>query len=321
MIIYRYLLPVKKFVLPSLVFLFLATNSLAQADTTAPTLVCKNNVVVSLFSLCTGALFVNDVIDNLSDNAGLQGLQTGIRRACSGTGFPESASASFNAHDLGDAIVEVWARDAAGNTASCTANVTVMDSGGGCEASGGSNALIVSSLDTGIAEVEIAIDGYFCVSDSFHCTDEYPAGQAGLYFVPCSLPFGARYSISASKSANPLNGISTNDMVLMTKHLLGIQPFTTPWQYIAADVNGDGKVSTYDIVLLRKLILGIDAQLPGGKSWRFVPGMYVFPNSADPFNPPYPQQIDVDSASYPPGMIFFRGVKIGDVNFSADPGE
>lgn len=301
--------------------LSLAASSLAQVDTTAPVLVCKNNVVVPLFSLCTGALFVNDMIDNLSDNAGVQGLQTGIRRACSGTGFPESASASFNAHDLGDVVVEVWARDAAGNTASCTANVTVMDSGGGCEALSGSNALIADPADAGIAEVQIAIDGYFCLSDSFHCTEEYPNGQAGLYFVPCTLPFGASYSISATKSANPLNGISTNDMVLITKHLLGIQPFTTPWQHIAADVNGDGKVSTYDIVLLRKLILGIDTQLPGGKSWRFVPGMYVFPDPADPFNPPYPQQIEVDNSSYPPGMIFFRGVKIGDVNFSADPGQ
>lgn len=311
----------KKLVLLFGAFLSLCASSLAQTDTIAPTLSCKNNLDITLGFLCTTEVFVIDLVDNLADNAGLQGLELGVRRPCTGSGFPASVSVNFDANDMGDTKVEVWARDAAGNTASCMANLTVYDLTSSCDPAGGPYAMVNTPADTGVAGVGIAIHGYYCLSDSFHCIGQYQMIQPGFYAVTCDLRYGMGYSVVPSKSANPLNGISTSDLVLIAKHLLGIQPFTTPWQYIAADASGDGKVSTYDIVVLRQLLLGIDTQLPGGKSWRFVPDMYVFPDPADPFNPPFPQQIDIDNTSYPPGVYSFRGVKIGDVNFSADPGQ
>ena len=80
--------------------------------------------------------------------------------------------------------------------------------------------------------------------------------------------------LNFNKDDNILNGVSTLDLVLISKHILGTQPFTTPQQLAAADVNGDGNISTADIILLRKAILGISKLFPTGESWRFLDENY-----------------------------------------------
>jgi hypothetical protein len=57
--------------------------------------------------------------------------------------------------------------------------------------------------------------------------------------------------VTASRDDNHKNGVSTLDMVQIQKHLLGIVPFTDPYQFIAADVNNSQSVSTIDLVEIR----------------------------------------------------------------------
>ncbi len=78
-------------------------------------------------------------------------------------------------------------------------------------------------------------------------------------------------------------------------------------------------MTTYDIVLLRQLILGIITELPNKASWRFVPQKYEFPDPLNPFAPPFPEY-GVGPRSADPAVNFFWlfGVKIGDVDYSAD---
>ncbi len=82
------------------------------------------------------------------------------------------------------------------------------------------------------------------------------------------LPF---FEIAASKKNDPLNGVSTYDLVQINKQILGITPFQEPWQFVAADANNSGSISTFDIVELRKLILGVYDTLPNSPSWVFAP--------------------------------------------------
>jgi len=77
----------------------------------------------------------------------------------------------------------------------------------------------------------------------------------------------------------PLNGVTTYDLVLISKHILAVEQFENPFQIIAADANGSGNISAFDIVELRKLILGIYNELPNNSSWRYVPE-YCFEDSA-----------------------------------------
>ena len=79
------------------------------------------------------------------------------------------------------------------------------------------------------------------------------------------------YTLLAEKTTGILNGVSTFDLILISKHILGIDYLDSPYKIIAADIDKSGIVSTLDLIKLRKLILDIDDALPNGnKSWRFV---------------------------------------------------
>jgi len=111
------------------------------------------------------------------------------------------------------------------------------------------------------------------------------------------LPALPYFQAVPAKNDNPLNGVSTFDLVLINRQILGLEPFELPWQFVAADVNLSNSVSTIDIVELRKLILGIYDTLPQVPSWVFSPPMDTL----------YPQQCPQ-----------FSAIKKGDVNGSAD---
>ncbi len=58
------------------------------------------------------------------------------------------------------------------------------------------------------------------------------------------------------------NGVSTLDIVFISRHLIGLECFTEVWQYLAADVDGDGDITTFDMTELQKLILYITTEMP-----------------------------------------------------------
>jgi hypothetical protein len=67
-----------------------------------------------------------------------------------------------------------------------------------------------------------------------------------------------------------LSGISTFDLVLISRHILGTESFKTKYQFIAADVNGSGSVTTMDMIELRKIILGITDYFSAVPSWQMI---------------------------------------------------
>ena len=137
-----------------------------------------------------------------------------------------------------------------------------------------------------------------------------------------NLTAGGNFTISPEKNTAPTNGVLTFDLALLSKHILGLQPLDSPWKIIAAEVSGNNSVTTFDVVEIRKTILGLYTAFPASPSWRFYPASTVF---ADPTNPfqggPPATTISVPNiqANFTTGN--FYGVKMGDVNNSADPGQ
>ncbi len=127
------------------------------------------------------------------------------------------------------------------------------------------------------------------------------------------------YTLTPQRNDFPLNGVTTFDLVLMSKHILGIDTLDSPYKMIAADANKSGSITTFDIVQLRKLILGIQDTIPGNKSWRFVPSDFAFPNPNEPFQQIFPESSIVPAMDLPITNLDFIGIKIGDVNNSATP--
>lgn len=133
-----------------------------------------------------------------------------------------------------------------------------------------------------------------------------------------NLTIGQNYAVKASRNDNPLNGVSTFDIALISKHILGISPLTSPYKIIAADVNRDGEVSAADMLLMRKLILRTAKTFPNNESWRFVNKNYVFQNPEEPF---YEDFSEIASFSNLPiaAQADFIALKIGDVNGTVQP--
>jgi hypothetical protein len=131
------------------------------------------------------------------------------------------------------------------------------------------------------------------------------------------VPSGGTYSVRPFANANLLNGVSTYDLVVIYKHIIGEELLNSPYKIIAADINASGSVSLDDTTALRSIILGIFTELPDGQSWRFVPADYVFPDPQNPF--PFPANSSFTNLTANVANVDFLGIKIGDVNNTAIP--
>ncbi|MFN0174315.1 MAG: T9SS type A sorting domain-containing protein [Saprospiraceae bacterium] len=83
---------------------------------------------------------------------------------------------------------------------------------------------------------------------------------------------GTLYYIDAYAQDEWLEGLTTYDLVCISKHILGTEPLASGYDIIAADANRSSSITSFDIVEFRKLILGIYQKLPQQQSpWIFVP--------------------------------------------------
>ena len=130
---------------------------------------------------------------------------------------------------------------------------------------------------------------------------------------------GGNYTLRAKKNndVNKANGVTSLDLVLVQSHILAKSMLNSPYKIIAADVNGDGKVSAIDLVYIKRLILGLDTVYPVKTLWKFVDSNYIFPDPTNPF--PFMDSISVNNLSAPIVKQTFIGIKLGDVNWDWNP--
>lgn len=144
-------------------------------------------------------------------------------------------------------------------------------------------------------------------------------GQDCFILLYRSLSYNREIGMRKYNRAN--NGLTTLDLVKVKRHILGTAPFEEPWQYIAADVNNSGTITSADLILIRQVILGIIPGFPDQDNWRFLPMDYVFPDADNPLAEPLSRGFSVPEAVFEGATFQFLGVKMGDVNASADPEE
>ncbi|TXF87886.1 T9SS type A sorting domain-containing protein [Neolewinella aurantiaca] len=116
----------------------------------------------------------------------------------------------------------------------------------------------VNSLNgTPITDVEVRTEAGTTVTNGF-----------GGYQLSASV--GGSYVLSAAKDIDPREGLSTIDLVILQRHLLGMTTIDNPFLRLAADLNRDGTADIYDLIALRGLILAREELYPEGSLWRFV---------------------------------------------------
>ena len=103
----------------------------------------------------------------------------------------------------------------------------------------------------------------------------------GEYEFP-PVNYGSSYTVLPVSNEDYLNGLSTLDLVIIQKHILGLKQLKSPYSYLASDVNNDKKITASDILQLRKIILGVNNKFENNKSWRFISG--AFDNLVNPMD-------------------------------------
>ncbi len=290
-------------------------------DCKPPTVVCINGLSANIMPTGMITLWASDFLQYTEDNCTPAGqIKIGIRKCGTGTGFPVDnqgnpiTSVTFDCTELGTRCVELWAIDAQGNADYCETYLIVQDNLGSCPTTDHINVAgaLKTEMADGVEEGTVYIDGTSTFTPPYAYFDLSDNG--GAYHVMNNVPLDATFTISPEKDDNPLNGVTTYDLVLISKHILGVEPFDSPYKMIAADANKSGSITTFDMIELRKLILGIYTELPNNTSWRFVDKAFSFPNANNPFQTIFPESISVaDAMAHQMGEDFV-GVKVGDVN-------
>ncbi|MCO6492278.1 MAG: HYR domain-containing protein, partial [Phaeodactylibacter sp.] len=291
-------------------------------DCKAPAITCLNGLAIDLMPVDLDgdnipdegqmAIWASDFITSPMDDC--SGPVTYSINRFGEAPHVDSTNLIVSCADTGNLFVQVWAYDAEGNADVCETYLLVQDNFDACN--GIDSLLSVSGIiateeDNTVEDVEVSLSG--------QGNDVAITGADGLYGFGDVLE-GYDYTITPMRDGDYLNGVSTFDLVLISKHILGVQPLDSPYKIIAADINRSRTITTLDMILLRKLILSIDTEFSNNTSWRFVERAYVFPNPANPWLEEFPEAISINNL--PAGGLAnqdFVAVKVGDVTMDAVP--
>ena len=225
----------------------------------------------------------------------------------------QSSAMIFNCDDLPVAEVHMTVWDEKLNSDFCVVYLSLVDNQHACNPPGGSRiaGTVANEGAVGLSGATVYLDANSIEYPKVESTD-----NGGEYAFE-SNTHGMDYAVSASHDVDYRNGVSTLDLVLIQRHILGIAQLNSPYKVIAADANNDSKVSVSDLSQLRKLILGLyeNDNLPDNESWRFVDSQESL-DLANPF--PFTEVIYLNNLSQDEMANNFVAVKIGDVNGSVD---
>lgn len=209
-------------------------------------------------------------------------------------------------------FVGLWVGDEAGNWDLCITYIDVQNNmGAECDTTGNVTGTIYGNVatewDEEVEDVQLSLVGAGAQAMS---------SSAGFFNFP-PMQAGGSYVVVPAKEDKALNGVSTYDILLIQKHLLGVKKFTSPYTMIAADVNNSGAITISDIIALRKTLLTASSAFENNHAWRFVDKGFVFPNPLNPWhNGGFPETVLIEPLSGT-HKVDFVGVKIGDVSGDA----
>ena len=179
-----------------------------------------------------------------------------------------------------------------------------------------SNSIIAGDIFT---EAGLAINDAEVIINSQQ--SEYPKTWTTFdegHYAFDSNPNGFNYSISVNRDDDPLNGVSTIDLIFISRHVVGEALLESPYKIIAADANGDRRVSAVDLVDLKRLILGVSEDFGENlSSWSFMRADQEIFDATNPW--PFTETINLENLSTHHLSENFIGIKTGDVNGSAAP--
>ncbi len=286
-------------------------------DCAPPSLACKTNLSFDVSPNGRANVCVSDLLVQVADNVSSgNDIQLSVTKESSTQIFPNDALGRpvdcllFLCKQVGDWKLALWAKDAEGNTISCQPLIKITDQSNGCEVTEKFMLCVENACDQQpVKDVDLITS----VAGSIPLFKTIPTDSSG-----CTRLFkkGVTYSIDSTKEtilAGPEFAplcISSADVNTLQTHLSGIQPFSEPWQYIAADVNFDKKLDINDLTLLQQIAKGQKEPI---KPWVFYPSTYQFPTPSNPFDPPFPQGYKINM-NFGPAKFDYKAVQVGNLD-------
>jgi hypothetical protein len=275
--------------------------NVAVQDTTAPVIIC-NDITVNIQSDGTATVNVLDFITSGSDNCTLEAnliftFEIGV----------DSTVTVYDCSDGGNEVTEVYAIDESGNSTQCgKVEIFITDTDDVCPP--GFTGIIQGRVMSEFAEL---VDEYEV--ELHHDNDLIlEIIESGPYTFE-DLEFGESYTLSVTKNTGWKNGLTLLDYDMMVSHILQAEIFESPYQYIAADLDNNGKVSALDAVWLKRLLIDFSDEIGGNESWRFV-NMYHDFDSSNPLLEEIPEIISFDPLLEDKLSADFLAIKTGDLD-------
>jgi len=206
--------------------------------------------------------------------------------------------------------VRVYAFDPAGRGDYCSVFALVQRADNACDLDNFGNiaGTVISEGGTSIGGVSMRLSGTNLESNA-------ESDENGYYRFD-AIRVGEDYTIGADLDIyiNHSQGVSTFDLVLITRHILGLQPIQSAYRRLAADANADENISVQDIIAIRRLILGLDDTYSDNTAYRFVDASFIFPVLDNPWATTFPEVVNVNNLYGNVTDADFIGVMVGDVS-------
>ena len=222
-----------------------------------------------------------------------------------------SSARVFTCEDLPSTTFGMSVWDNKDNMDYCEVTLDLVSNLGGCEEDPVSNiaGTITTPAGIGINEVDVLLEKADDGTEFSEITDT--DGQ----YAFTSLPMYIKYTITPSKDGDIQNGLSTDDVLLIQKYIMDNSEFDSPYDVIASDLNGDGRISATDLIFLQRIVIGQTTSLKDG-IWKFVDAsqQLTMENALTDFR----NNFAIESLDQPMMSTDFIGIKMGDVNDDVD---
>lgn len=131
-----------------------------------------------------------------------------------------------------------------------------------------------------------------------------------------TVPAGNLATLTPTKSTTGNDGVTAADLLFISNHIFG-NLLTSPYQWVAADANGDGNITLNDYLRIQRVALGTDQHILGAPDWKFIPKSFTFP-TPNPLSPnTYPLNFSLTALA--DANVDFVAVRMGDVNGNITP--
>ncbi len=219
----------------------------------------------------------------------------------------------FTCADRGLSVpVQLWSIDSAGNADYCVLNVSVQGNLINAACTGSTARASVAGAiqtETRVNVQNVAVSAYSgaTMSGTMMTTND------GQFAIQNLVP-GANYQVRANRNDAPdVRDITTFDIALMSQHILGTTPFTSPYTMIAADVDRNGDINGADMIQTRRFVLHLIPAFTNNTSWRFVDKTYTFRDATNPFAEDFREVANLTSVSAA-AAANFTAVQTGNVS-------